>query len=175
MRVSAKELYKIGLETLKHYKEEEYFRLYSYREVLRPFLDEYYCTEEHIERFNNQSYRVLKILEEEGEVFRLCHSRKSNAQYVALGGKKISHENHRVDEGDLELEIANEERQYDQQLLDHLAEIHIKITAYEELLSRFPKHAEYIRREMEILERESLLVECKSKIMDKLINNMERN
>ncbi len=175
MRISTKELYKIGLETLKHYKEEEYFNLYSYREVLRPFLDEYYCTGLHVDRFHHHSYRVLKFLEEEEEVLRLCPSRKSNARYVALGGKKITQEIDTAEQGDLELEIANEERQYNQQLLNYLVEIHIKITANEELLSKFPEHDEYLRREIDMLEKESLLVEYKSQQLDELIKKKEWN
>ncbi len=61
MRVGTKELYKIGLETLQHYEQEEYFGLFSYRKLLRPFLEAHYCIDEHIERFNNQSYRISNI------------------------------------------------------------------------------------------------------------------
>ncbi|HGS4682669.1 TPA: hypothetical protein ACMDWL_003215 [Vibrio parahaemolyticus] len=89
MRVGTKELYKIGLETLQHYEQEEYFSLFSYRKLLRPFLEAHYCCiDEHIERFNNQSYRILKILEQEGKVVRLSPLKMHNASFLAVGGKK---------------------------------------------------------------------------------------
>lgn len=60
MRVGTMQLYKIGLKSLNSLETDEYFDLYSYQALLKPMLDEYYCTDEQIERFKNQSYRVLK-------------------------------------------------------------------------------------------------------------------
>ncbi|TOM10348.1 DNA repair protein, partial [Vibrio parahaemolyticus] len=97
-------------KSLKSFETDEYFDLYSYQALLKPMLDEYYCTDEQMERFNNQSYRILKILEQEGKVVRLSPPRINNAQFVAVGGTKVTQEKHRVGQGYLESELVSEER-----------------------------------------------------------------
>lgn len=171
MRVGTKELYKIGLETLQHYEQEEYFSLFSYRKLLRPFLEAHYCIDEHIERFNNQSYRILKILEQERKVVRLSPPRINNAQFVAIGGTKVTQEKHK---GYLESEPVSEERQYQEQLNTQLVEISNQITAHKELLDLFPAHGEHLNNEIEKLEREALLTEYKKEILRKIISQDKR-
>ncbi|EJF4093027.1 DNA repair protein [Vibrio parahaemolyticus] len=174
MRVGTKELYKIGLETLQHYEQEEYFSLFSYRKLLRPFLEAHYSIDEQIERFNNQSYRILKILEQERKVVRLSPPRVNNAQFVAVGGKKVTQEKHRVGQGYLEPEPVSEERQYQEQLNAQLVELRNQITAHKELLELFPGHSGHLNNEIEKLEREVLLTEYKKEIMGKIINQEKR-
>ena len=174
MRVGTKELYKIGLETLQHYEQEEYFSLFSYRKLLRPFLETHYCIDEHIERFNNQSYRILKILEQEGKAVRLSPPRINNAQFVAVGGKKVTQEKHRVGQGYLEPEPVSEERQYQDQLNTKIVEINVQIVAHKELLDLFPVHGEHLNNEIEKLESEALLTEYKKEILGKIISQDKR-
>ncbi|MGI3098057.1 MULTISPECIES: DNA repair protein [Vibrio] len=168
------QLYKIGLKSLKSFETDEYFDLYSYQALLKPMLDEYYCTDEQIERFNNQSYRILKILEQEGKVVRLSPPRINNAQFVAIGGTKVTQEKHRVDQGYSEPEPVSEERQYQEQLNAQLVELRNQITAHKELLELFPGHSGHLNNEIEKLEREVLLTEYKKEIMGKIINQEKR-
>ncbi|MBE3884932.1 DNA repair protein [Vibrio parahaemolyticus] len=144
--------------------------MFSYRKLLRPFLEAHYCIDEHIERFNNQSYRILKILEQERKVVRLSPQRINNAQFVAIGGSKVTQEKHRVEQGYLESEPVSEERQYQEQLNAQLVECLNQITAHKELLDLFPVHSEHLNNEIEKLEREVLLTEYKKEIMGKIIN-----
>lgn len=174
MRVGTMQLYKIGLKSLKSLETDEYFDLYSYQALLKPMLDEYYCTDEQIERFNNQSYRILKILEQERKVVRLSPPRVNNAQFVAVGGKKVTQEKHRVGQGYLEPEPVSEERQYQDQLNTKIVEIDTQIVAHKELLDLFPSHREHLNNEIEKLEREALLTEYKKEIMGKIINQEKR-
>ncbi|TOZ88012.1 DNA repair protein [Vibrio parahaemolyticus] len=174
MRVGTMQLYKIGLKSLKSFETDEYFDLYSYQALLKPMLDEYYCTDEHIERFNNQSYRILKILEQEEKVVRLSPPRINNAQFVAIGGTKVTQEKHRVGQGYLEPEPVSEERQYQDQLNTKIVEINDQIVAHKELLDLFPAHGEHLNNEIEKLEREVLLTEYKKEIIGKIINQEKR-
>jgi len=176
MRVGTMQLYKIGLKSLKSLETDEYFDLYSYQALLKPMLDEYYCTDEQIERFNNQSYRILKILEQEGKVVRLSPPRINNAQFVAIGGTKVTQEKHKVGQGYLEPEpeSVSEERQYQDQLNTKIVEINVQIVAHKELLDLFPVHGEHLNNEIEKLESEALLTEYKKEILGKIISQDKR-
>ncbi|TOI89336.1 DNA repair protein [Vibrio parahaemolyticus] len=170
MRVGTMQLYKIGLKSLNSLETDEYFDLYSYQALLKPMLDEYYCTDEQIERFKNQSYRVLKILEAEGRVVRLSPLKAHNASFVAVGGNKIVQKVNNAGQGKLEPKPVSEERQYQDQLNTKLVEINDQLVAHKELLDLFPVHGEQLNNEIEKLERDRLLTEYKKEIISKLIS-----
>lgn len=170
MRVGTLQLFKVGIQSLKYLEHEEYFCLYDYQDILKPFLDEYYCTEDEVERFRNQSYRILEILEAEGKVVRLCGARVNNPRYVAVGGEKV------VEEADSEecelheLTLFIEEQEYSEKLNFKIIEIHNQIMAHTELMERFPAHSQYLRDAVDKLESEARFIGYKKEILDKIID-----
>lgn len=174
MRINTSELYKIGISLIEKLGGESNFDLFRFQFLLKPIISTYYDPDEHLDRFRNHSYRILKLLAEKGVVMRLSGAFANNARYMIITDTDSEQLAIQLDGLEAE-EPVSDEVSYQTQLRSSKAELVRLTAAHKELLQKFPSHSAYLNDEIDKLNNQISLLEYQDLVLNKLIRHSNSN
>lgn len=170
MRLSTRELFNIGTSLIEKLEGDANFDLYRFQSLLKPIIVNYYDPDEHLDRFRNHSYRMMKLLVERGLVMRLSAACANNARYMVIAendAKQLPMQFDKVETGN----PVSEEASYQAQLRASKTELTRLVVAHKELLQKFPSHSGYLKAEIDKLSNQISMLEYQDLVLSKLITH----
>lgn len=170
MRLSTSELFNIGTSLIEKLEGETNLDLYRFQSLLKPILEPFYNPDEHLDRFRNHSYRMMKLLVEKGVVVRLSGAFANNARYMIVTDTDPKQLSMPLDDSEAEVSVS-EEASYQAQLRASKTELTRLVVAHKELLQKFPSHSGYLKAEIDKLSNQISMLEYQDLVLSKLITH----
>lgn len=174
MRISTSELIGIGTSLIDKLGGDSNFDLYHFQSMFRTVIETYYDPDEHLDRFRNHSYRMMKLLVERGFIVRLSGACINNARYMIVTDNSSKQLTMQLDASEAEVPMS-EEVSYQTQLRSSKTELIRLTAAHKELLKKFPSHSAYLNVEIDKLSDQISLLEYQDLVLNKLISRSSPN